>query len=466
MEQLQDALYSVKETCYEVWDGIQERFPFLSEIPQHKILIISGAAVLLSLVCVLKTLGNTQTAASLQAAAVNYRAGQEQLNAVLGDSVEIGLDEDAEEIMGITNLTLQYKSLTSLPSDSGITSMQKALGIGDSQTSSENADYNAEMSSKIKDFAGNYGGALVVPGTIGTSSLKVAAYNATSNMRVPDDSSVSNVLYEKIRRTIESDEYGVADTQNELIFLSAANIKGISSVKVGSSLYTLFGDEDSSGSKEMNRYICTGVATGTYVTDEDEEEEEETSVSDSTGTEDADTSESSDTESTEEAVSYSYDVDEEAASEDDSVPVVETDASRVVITSEDVVDGDASYNSDGTVNKTWSEENEDAETVSSASTEDEDSDESDSEKSSNGFTNDGLPTTSKYSVVSAQVLDENGNQITDNKTADLILYQYSRRTGKVKITYWNVAGSEAATKALAGQTTTSTESGTTTVEEN
>lgn len=468
MDQLKDTWYTIKDTFLEMWDGVQDRFPFLSEIPQHKIELASGAAILLSLICVVKTLGNSQSAAALEEAAANYRAGQSQLNAVLGDSVEIAMDDESKDIIGITNLMLQYKDLTSMPSMSGITSMQNALGIGDSQTQKENDSYDASMSDKIRDFAGAFGGALVIPTTYGTNSLKLAAYTDTASMRTPK-SDESNVLYERITRVITSDEYGVADTSNKVTFLSASNIKGISSVSVGSALYTLFGDEDSTGSKEAQKFICTGVATGTYVSDGTDEEE---GLTEKTGTSTRDQSEETVQGYSDESEDITTD-DEEAAGTDTeeevteesteaSVPVVKTDVSQVVITSEDVVDGDASYNSDGTVNEDWAEDNEDAETVTSDTSDDDDS------ASKTDDDDSGLPTSSKYSVNAAMVLDENGDPLTDNKTADLILYQYSKRSGNVKITYWNRSGSDAANKALASQTQSkaTTEATTETVEEN
>lgn len=474
MDQLQDIWYSIRDNALEIWDGLQEQIPFLSEIPRYKVYIISGAAVLMSLLCVVKTLETNQTAAQLEASAANYKAGQQQISSVLGDSTTIGLSDDAKEIIGITNLTLQYKSLTSLPSNSGIKTMQKNLGIGDSQTASENEDYNSAMSSTIKEFAGNYGGALVVPGTVGTSSLKLAAYNQTSKMKSHSDSLISNVLYEKISRVIENTNYGESDTRNTLIFLSAANVQGLSSVKTGSALYTLFGDEDTVGNKETNKYICTGIAEGTYVTTgdeseksgiraEDEEddtyaEEEDTSYSDS---EDVTTEDSAAEDSTEDA---------EEVSTEASVPTLMTDASQLVITEDDIVDGETSYNSDGTVNEEWASENEDKETVSSAvDNEDEDeNDDSDSGSSSKGSSDDGLPTTSKYDVNAALVIDEKGNPLTDNKTADLILYKYSKSTGKVTITYWNLSGSDAANKAESQSTQSyvTTEASEDSVEEN
>lgn len=453
MDQLKDIGYSIKETFFEVWDGLQDRFPFLSTIPQHKLTVLSGAAILISLICVVKTLGNTQTASEMQQQAASYKAGQAQIDASLGDPVTVAMDDEFKDINGITNQMLQYKDLTSMPSDSGITSMKKSLGIGGSAIEDENEDYIEEMSSQIKDFAGNYGGALVIPTTYGTNSLKLAAYDATASMRTPG-SGISNVLYEKIGRTIESTEYGVSDKSDTVIFLSAANVSGISSVREGSVLYTLFGEEDREGSKEMNKYICTCVAEGEYVTDDSEKEEEGLTAKTSSKSRDTDDEESDYGYGTSEVDTEDYGDEEYVfeSDDEDSVPVVETDATKAVITSEDVVEGEASYNSDGTISEEWAEDNEDAETVTSDISEDkdaEDVEEDDEEFSASG---DGLPTSSKYSVKAAQVLDEDGNVITENKTADLILYQYSRRTGKVKITYWNLESSDAAKSILEKQT--------------
>lgn len=452
MDQIKDMLDTARDSLYELWDSLVDRVPILANLQGQGVIIASGAAILGALVCVIMTLGTNRTAAALEGDAANYKAGQAQLNAVLGDSVDVGFSDADKEVIGRSGLVLQYKKLADLPSESGINKMKNNLGIGDSQTEKENASYDSAMSQKIKAFAGDYGGSLVVPGTIGTNSLKIAAYSSDTAMSAHDSSegTVSNVLYEKINRTIENTNYGEADTKNTLIFLSASKINGLSSVSEGSTMYTLFGDEDSTGSKDTAKYICTGKETGTYLgvsldgeTDPgylDSEEEVTTTTyedesADEAGTEDLFVDER--TEDDEDDNEFTV-IDSTA-----SIPMLKTDVTEVNITGDDIVEGEQSYNSDGTVNEEYTEKNDNG-TVSSAMTN----------------ADDGISAKSKTSVHAVKIFDTEGNALSDNKTADLIMYEYNKTTGSVTITYWNLAGSDAANKALAeaGTSTTSTDS--------
>lgn len=440
MDQIQEFLDNLKETFSETWEQIVEQFPVLENLSGNGHLIASGVAIAGALICVITTLGTNKSAASLESAAATYKAGQAQLNSVLGNSVDVGFNDEDTTILGRAELALQYKELTSLPSDANITKMKKNLGLGVDEIEEENENYDTAMSDKIRAFAGDYGGALGIPGTIGTSSLKLAAYSDSASMTAHDstEGAVSNVLYEKIRRTIDSPDYGVAAAKNTLIFLSAANVNGISSVNTGSTLYTLFGDSDKTGNKDTNKYICTGKASGTYAISDSVDGEEET--------EDLQETDLTDIQNDEHIEEFDTTA---------SVAVLKTDVTRVDITGDDVVDGERSYNSDGTVNKDYNAD----ETVNSSDSNDNSgADSSSSTGSSSGSSSynadDGLPTSSKNAVTAVNVLDENGDPLTDNTTADLILYEYNKSTGKVTITYWNVAGSDAANKALTSSSVT------------
>lgn len=432
MDTLRDMWESLKEQVLDVWYNVSSRLPAGSEIP-----IISGVAALLALLAIVNTIGTTKTASNLESDAVRYKAIQEQLNATLGDSVDIGFSEDDQTIVGRSNLVLQYKDLANLPSDGNIKSMKKSLDLGDDETEEENENYTTAKADSIREFAGDYGGALVVPTSIGTNDLQLAAYSANNQMRASssDNGAVSNVLYEKISRTIQSSEYGVGATRNNLIFLSASSINGLDNIREGATLYTLFGDANTSGSKETNKYVCTGIETGkmdAVSTDDDDATSSDNTENSNESTENG-TSEAADNEAT----TSEDDVLETSA----SVPVLKTDTGVTAVAEEDTTDDAGAYNSDGSVNEEWVEQN------SSNSDSDDSSDESDSSDddsdgtSSSAYVDDGISTKSKTSTTAYKynILDASGNLLTDNKTADLIVYEYDKDTGNVTITYWELS---------------------------
>lgn len=64
--------------------------------------------------------------------AEGYRNGQAQLEAVLGEQVNVGLDEEASTIMGRTDLILQYRQLSSMEGESDFATMEKMANVSES----------------------------------------------------------------------------------------------------------------------------------------------------------------------------------------------------------------------------------------------------------------------------------------------------------------------------------------------
>lgn len=434
MSTLQDLWDSIKDKMQDLMDTVSDILPAGSTIP-----IISGAAILLALIAILNTAGAGKTAGRLEDNAMKYKAGQQQINSVLGSKEEVGFSDDSEEIMGRSNLVLQYKDLAELPSDAGITKMEKTLNVDDEAVANENSDYDDAMIDKIVDFAGDYGGVLITNGTTSNGNIKLAAFSSQSKMKTVEDG-VANVLYEKINRTIAATKYGDSATKNSLVILSSSNVNGMKQISKGSVMYSLFGD--STGTKTRGKYICTGIEPGT-ATDElleadssvdAEEDEDETATSGST-------TRSSSSQALESELS-----DDSSASEEEEASVVpHTDGNGVVvITDEDTVYTGGAYNNDGSVNDEWIKENADDEDSESSSGDS-------SSSSSNGSSyssEDNIGYTDKNNSVATKILGQDGKPLTENTTADLILYQYDSTTGSVIISYWNYSTSEAATSAL------------------
>lgn len=448
MSTLQDLWDSIKEKMQDLIDAVSDILPAGSTIP-----IISGVAILMALIAILNTAGAGKTAGRLEDNAMKYKAGQQQLNSVLGSKEEVGFSEDSEEIIGRTNLVLQYKDLADMPSDSGITKMEKALNVDDDAVAEENSDYDDAMIDKIVDFAGDYGGVLIANGTTSNGNIRLAAFSSQAKMKTVEDG-VSNVLYEKINRTIAGKKYGDSATKNSLVILSSSNVNGMKQISKGSVMYSLFGD--STGTKTRGKYICTGIEPGEATdelaktdsadVDESEDEYEDSEHTLSAGSTSGSSSKSSSSKS---SSTQSEDLDSEisefsGSSEDEEATIVpHTDGNGVVvITDDDTVYNGGAYNNDGSVNDEWIKENADDES-------EDDEDESDSSSSSSSYySEDNIGYTDKSKSNATKILGQDGKPLTENTTADLILYQYDSNTGSVIISYWNYSTSEAATSAL------------------
>lgn len=453
MSTLQDLWDSIREKVQDLMDTISDYLPAGSAIP-----IASGLAILLSLIAILNTAGAGKTAGRLEDNAMKYKAGQQQLNSVLGSKEEIDFSKDSNEIIGRTNLVLQYKDLSTLPSDAGITNMEKTLNVDDNAVANENSNYDDSMIDQIVDFAGDYGGVLIAPGSTSSSNIKVAAFSSQNKMKsVADD--VSNVLYEKINRTIAGKKYGDSTTRNSLVILSASKVNGLKSVSKGSVLYSLFGE--STGTKARGKYICTKVEPGKAAGGYSDAEVEEDTSSEETQADTSSENAAEEQTSIDGAIDSYSENDEEATvtpkTGSDAVP--HTDGNGVVvITEDDTVYNGGAYNNDGSVNDEWIKENsDDSEEDSSDSKNKASSDDSyqnevsgaESSESSAYANEDSLGYTDRDKASAATILDAQGNPLTENTTADLILYQYDKKTGSIVITYWNYSNSSAATAALA-----------------
>lgn len=475
MSTLQDLWDSIKDKMQDLMDTVSDVLPAGSTIP-----IISGFAIVLALIAILNTAGAGKTAGRLEDNAMKYKAGQQQLNSVLGSKEDIGFSKDSEEIIGRANLVLQYKELAELPSEDGIDKMEKALNVDDKAVEEANSNYDDSMIDQIVDFAGDYGGVLIAPGSNSNSNIKLAAFSSQKTMKTVEDG-VSNVLYEKIDRTIAGKKYGDATTRNSLIILSSSSINGMDQIAKGSIMYSLFGD--STGTKTKGKYVCTGVGPGTLQDSSDGADSSAEGSSENNNNDAYDNSSYSEDASKSSNYSQNDDLDGEISggveSEDDNSEAVVTPKTGgvvphtdgngvVVITDDDTVYNGGAYNNDGSVNDDWIKENSDDATSDDTASDEESSQTGSSNKedsddvptASSGYSNeDNIKYTDKNKTNAIKVLDLNGNPITENTTADLILYKYNydknHKVVSVTISYWNYADSEAATNALVSNTTDS-----------
>lgn len=453
---LQDLWDSIREKMQDLIDSISDILPAGSTIP-----IISGVAILMALIAILNTAGAGKTAGSLEDSAMKYKAGQQQINSVLGSKEEIGFSEESEEIIGRTNLVLQYKDLAELPSDAGISKMEKALNVDDEAVADENSDYDNSMIDQIVDFAGDYGGVMVATGTTSNSNIKLAAFSSQAKMKTTADG-VSNVLYEKINRTIAGKKYGDSATKNSLVILSSSKINGMQQISKGSVMYSLFGD--STGTKTRGKYVCTGIEPGEAMDDITEEDTEDTldtesdedytssdnsSVSNNTSKSSSKTYTSQDNEELDSEISTTTSSSE--SEEEEATIVPHTDGNGVVvITDDDTVYSGGAYNNDGSVNDEWIKENADDE--SDSEDDEEVSNSSSSSSSSSSYSSeDNIGYTDKSKSIATKILGQDGKPLTENTTADLILYQYDSGNGSVIISYWNYSTSETATSAMVSE---------------
>lgn len=461
MSTLQDLWDSIKDKMQDLMDTVSDVLPAGSTIP-----IISGFAIVLALIAILNTAGAGKTAGRLEDNAMKYKAGQQQLNSVLGSKEDIGFSKDSEEIIGRANLVLQYKELAELPSEDGIDKMEKALNVDDKAVEEANSNYDDSMIDQIVDFAGDYGGVLIAPGSNSNSNIKLAAFSSQKTMKTVEDG-VSNVLYEKIDRTIAGKKYGDATTRNSLIILSASKINGMKQIDTGSIMYSLFGD--STGTKTRGKLVCTGVEPGEAVGEVDEVDsstsEDSSEDNDEESSSSANTNQSSyHSQNNELDGEISGTIDSEDSDTDAVVTpktggiVPHTDGNGVVvITDDDTVYNGGAYNNDGSVNDEWIKENSDDtssdDTSTNSSEESSEKNSEDASSASSGYSSeDNIKYTDKSKANAAKILGHDGNPLTENTTADLILYQYDSSSGSVIISYWNFAGSEAATNALVSDT--------------
>ena len=268
---MQNFLNEIQDKFEELGDTIRSALPYsvqdkLSYCVPITVAGISAAAIVL---CI----SANANANSVDSQAKLYQEGQAQLTAVLGQEVAVKLSTDAEEIMGRADLFLQYPELSRLEGDSVFTSMEKMANVSeDAEEDAAEAVDNAFYDSII-EFAGAYGGVLVRNPSGMSDDVKLAAYEAEADMESPEISGVSNILVKQIRRTIDPQVYGEKLIKNTLTILSGNDISNFSSIKEGSVMYLLLGE--STGSKRMERYICTGIEPGT-IEGEDSRDEERT----------------------------------------------------------------------------------------------------------------------------------------------------------------------------------------------
>ena len=431
-----DFVYDIKDSLLGVWDSIRDALP-LDKLEEHKEYVLPGVGAFLAVLAVLFTVGASSRASKLQDNATRYRAGQQQMAVTLGEIEEPAISEEDEATMGKADLILQYKSLSELPETNSFSKMEKMADVASSIESSTNNIRDNSYYDLIRQFAGNFGGVLTKSSeSSGTIDLRLAAYRDAADLQYEAPDGVSNILVQHLKRTIPSNQYGVEDKTDTLVILSGTDIANFSSIGKGSIMYTTFGA--SNGTKASRKYVCTGIEPG--MLDE--------SVYEKNGSTEAENNGSTETEA-ETTTTHPQTGPNDVKSVADDGTVTYEDGTIVS------PNGYVTY-SDGTV------VTEDGTVIyPDGMIIDQDGNitggklvpmDGESEAGTEGTT-DGTDNGSGSfdfgadSIFTRNVFAANNTNILDNKTDSLIFYVVNSRTGAVTITYWNLAGSEAANAA-------------------
>lgn len=441
---LQDFFYRIRDTLSDLWNSVTSYLPYSVREKLVYALPIGTASV--SAIAIVVCIQANANAASINDQAVSYQQGQFQLASTLGQEEEADLGEEAEEIMGRSDLVLQYTDLASLEGENAFEQMERMANVSEGAEEQAAEDANSAVYDSIYDYAGDFGGALI-RNEDGSGNVLLAAYENESDMEAPEDSEVSNVLVKQVRRTIEAENYGERDTTNTLTILSGNDINNFSLIKEGSVMYLLLGR--SSGSKSSQMYICTGIEPGSLEgsstgidesSSESSSEEETETIGLSAGTRRGtylmalSSTGSSASRSSDGTVTYSDGTKVEA---DGTV----TYSDGTVVSP----DGTVTYPDGMTISPDG--------TISGASRGQSSSDSSDSSdegNSSEGSSSTGSDTESGDSGDTGtaeepadaelpEVRTGGGILVENDREHDVVLYSINSRTGSVTITYWDAA---------------------------
>lgn len=436
-----DFVYKLKERILDLLDSLKVISPY--EAYEWFPIAVPGITAALSLVAMIICVKANIVTGTIENKAEGYRNGKTQLEAVLGEKIDVGLDEEASTIMGRTDLILQYRQLSSMEGESDFTTMEKMANVSESAEKKALKEADNIIYEAIMDFAGIYGGALIRNPRESGRDIMLAAYDSEANMEAPDED-VSNVLVYKIQRKIPSKEYGVGDTTDILTIMSGNDINRFTTIKKGSVLYTVLGK--STGSKTTQRYVCTGIEPGTA------EAENDTGVRPTENN--LETSSYVSSSYPEASISITNPDDERSVATDGTVTYedrtkVSTDGTvtysdGTVVTS----DGTVTYpdgmviKPDGTIIDGSKTQKASSESKSKKEMTVKDSSDSKSSGYDNAPEFDDSFSISKNSA-DITVLKANGESLIKDLDNDLILYTTNTKTDAVTITYWNKEVQEA-----------------------
>ena len=253
-----DFFYELKDKIDDLVYNVRMMIPasFTEKLP----LIIPGTAFGIAAVAIVFCIKTNTSANSIEDEVNRYQNGQNQLEAVLNTEGEISLSEEAENIMGRSDLILQYKDLAALEGENAFTSMEKMADVTEGEEERAVKESNNVFYDSIKEFAGNFGGILIRDPDTSSDDIKLAVYDTKSEMEPADSQGVSNVVVSRLNRTIESSQYDVKDTKDVLTIVAGEDISGFGRVREGSVMYMLLGK--SLQSKTTEKYVCTAVVPG------------------------------------------------------------------------------------------------------------------------------------------------------------------------------------------------------------
>lgn len=253
-----DFFYDLKDKIDDLVYNVRMMIPasFTEKLP----LIIPGTALGIAAVAIVFCFKTNTSANSIEDEVNRYQSGQSQLEAVLNTEGEISLPEEAENIMGRSDLILQYKDLAALEGENAFTSMEKMADVTEGEEERAVKESNNVFYDSIKEFAGNFGGILIRDPDTNSDDIKLAVYDSKSEMEPVDSQGVSNVVVSRLNRTVESGQYDVKDTKDVLTVVAGEDISGFGRVREGSVMYMLLGK--SLQSKTTEKYVCTAVVPG------------------------------------------------------------------------------------------------------------------------------------------------------------------------------------------------------------
>lgn len=456
--QMPDIFYEVKDTINDKLAVVKASLPF--DIDEYSKYILPGVGAVLGTIAIIVALKAGSASSDLKNQSKKFNAGERQLEAVLVKESEPDNSMEANDLIGRSDLMIQYRGLSNMQNNTGFGEMERMSNVSSDAENAASVDRDNMFYQSIVDFAGKFGGVLVKKTEEQTEAdIRLAAYQNEEDMTAPADSTVNNVLVQHLGRTIPASAYGESDRHDTLIILSGTDIRKFSAIEKGSVMYTTFGS--STGSKTSKKYVCTGIEPGSveggvFTESTAIQAPSETEMSfDEADTETAASETPSDTVNSEEVET----VDESSATympqtgaeTDDGIRTVQDDGTVVYEDGTKVSpDGTVVYadgtrvDADGTVTYTDGMiVHPDGTITGGTFTPIEGSssgDSSDSEKKEDGQTEQPADDFAKDSVFTRTVYSANGTPITQNKTNALVFYMMNSQTGAVTITYWDVAG--------------------------
>ncbi|WP_022754220.1 hypothetical protein [Butyrivibrio fibrisolvens] len=278
-----DILNDIKDRSLDLLDGIRDKIEDIGERlgfdmsgfelePQA---IISGIAIIIGLISILKSIGSFCGLTTLKNYVAEQNRGRQTLETSLSASEEPDFSEKSKDIFGREEIVLQYSDISCIEEYDSFTQLSTMINIDINSLNKYNNEYDDNMFQEVNSYIGlhetAYGGAMIIPAGYNSGLyIRMIAYQSENQFEKDEDDMISNVTVEIAETTVGSG-YGNAKTKKKTTILKGYDVRGFSTIEKGSIMYARFGE--SQGGKIDTKYICTGIEPGTYdtytVTDEE-----------------------------------------------------------------------------------------------------------------------------------------------------------------------------------------------------